>query len=247
MAVLDDIKENIVNKIIEKQVKAQKPTVVIFDMDGTTVRHVNPAFLHALEAIDNLLHKIKRPFKRRRAIKDYSRNAATPRGLLVHRFIHRIRRKPVEQIVQPCPGIYSLIRYLKSQNIPVGLASNGLGKGYGHDILQKFDLAEYFDAEIFREDVEKSKPHPDGLMRCLRQLKPDFNADDVVWHIGDRGKDVTATIHANQLAECTFIPFAYGINAAIAILKNRISNENIIVTYTDFLDYTKKLFERKDA
>ena len=102
-----------------------KPTIVIFDMDGTTVRHVNPALLHALEFIDNVLYRLASPFKRRRSIKDYSRNEATPRGLLVHRILHKFRRKSVEQIVQPCPGIYNLLKYFKEQNIPIGLASNG--------------------------------------------------------------------------------------------------------------------------
>ena len=225
--------------------KMKKPTVVIFDMDGTSVRHVNPAFLHFLEMLDNGLYRIKSPFRRKRPIKDYSRDPAKARGLLVHRILHKFRRKPVEQIVQPCPGIFNLLNFFKEQNIPIGLASNGLGKGYGHDILEKFGLDEFFDAEIFREDVEKSKPHPDGLMRCLRQLKPDFNEDDIVWHIGDRAKDITATLHANQIAKCEFVPYAYGINAAIAIIKARISNENIIITYPDFLETVKKVFAKK--
>ena len=37
----------------------QKPTVIIFDMDGTTVRHVNPAFLSALEFLDNSIEIIE--------------------------------------------------------------------------------------------------------------------------------------------------------------------------------------------
>ena len=225
-----------------KKVKIKKPTIVIFDMDGTTVRHVNPAFLHFLEMLDNLLYKLKRPFRRKRKLTDYSRDPARPRGLLVHRMLHKFRRKSVDQIVQPCPGIFSLLKFFRSQNIPIGLASNGLGKGYGHDILEKFDLADYFNCEIFREDVEKSKPHPDGLMRCLRQLKPDFNENDVVWHIGDRAKDVKATLNADKIAECQFVPFAYGINAAIAILQTKVSNEHIIITYPDFLEYSKDVF-----
>ena len=40
--------------------KMKKPTVVIFDMDGTSVRHVNPAFLHFLEMLDNGLYRRER-------------------------------------------------------------------------------------------------------------------------------------------------------------------------------------------
>lgn len=221
----------------------KKPTVVIFDMDGTTVRHVNPAFLGFLEMLDNLIHKLSKPFKKTRQLKDYSRNPAHPRGLLVHRAIHKLRPKDVGQIVQPCPGIYDLLKYLKSQNIPVALASNGLGKGYGHEILKTFHLSDFFDAEIFREDVQKSKPHPDGIMRALRAVKPDFNENDIVWHIGDRAKDITATLAANQLTNCHITPFSYGIKAAISILKNNIGNNHIIMNYPEFLSRIRKDFE----
>ena len=217
----------------------QKPAIVIFDMDGTTVRHVRPVFLHALEVLDNALYKLSSLLKhllgRTRPLKDYSHDPTVPRGLLVHRVLHKLRRKPVEQIVQPCPGIYDLLAFLKAQGIPLALASNGLGKGYGHDILEKFNLADYFDVELFAEDVAKSKPHPDGILRTLRALKPDLGADDIVWHIGDRAKDVRATIAADALSECKIIPFSYGLNAALAILKSNVGNQNIIMNYAEFL------------
>lgn len=220
-----------------------KPTVVIFDMDGTTVRHVNPLFLSTLEMLDNVLHKTTNLFKKNRAIKDYSHHPAAPRGLLVHRVLHKLRRKDVEQIVQPCPGIYDLLKFLRAQNIPLALASNGLGKGYGDDVLEKFGLAEYFDIEIFREDVQKSKPHPDGILRALRRLKPDFTEDDIVWHIGDRAKDITAAIAADKMTTCKIIPFSYGLNAAILILKNNMGTNRIIMNYPDFLSKLEKQFQ----
>lgn len=221
----------------------KKPSIIIFDMDGTTVRHINPIFLSALELLDNIIHKITRIFKRKKPLKDYSHHPAAPRGLLVHRALHKLRRKPVEQIVQPCPGIYDLLDFLKSQNIPLALASNGLGKGYGDDILKKFSLDDYFDVTIFREDIQKSKPHPDGILRALREIKPDFNEDDIVWHIGDRAKDITAALAANKLTTCKIIPFSYGLNAAVTIFKNKIGNNHIILNYPDFLEHLQNGFE----
>ena len=40
-----------------------KPTIVIFDMDGTTVRHLNPVVLHILEWFDDAGFAIGRFFK----------------------------------------------------------------------------------------------------------------------------------------------------------------------------------------
>ncbi len=226
-----------------------KPDYVIFDMDGTTVRHVNPVMLGILEAIDNLLYKITSLFKRKKKITDFSNNPAKPRGLLVHRVLHKLRRREVDQIVQPCPGIYLLLNLFKRHNIPMAIASNGLGKGYGHDILESFDLADYFEVELFREDIQKSKPHPDAILRALRLLKNPPTAGQVVWFIGDRHTDMTAVIEADKLSTCKIIPFSYGINAAMALLKNNINAEHIILSYADFYTNIYDLFnepEEKD-
>jgi phosphoglycolate phosphatase len=220
----------------------ERPQYVIFDMDGTTVRHVNPLLLSALEWLDNMIYAVMRIFKRRKKVVDVSRHPVAPRGLLVHRALHKFRRKSVDKIVQPCPGIYTLLDYLQSQNICLALASNSLGKGYGHDILEKFDLAKYFEVELFAEDVQKSKPHPDGILRVLNSLENQPKPNDIVWHIGDRRKDVKATLAADKLSDCHIIPFAYGIDATIEILKNKIGNDHIIVSYLDFQQTLRELF-----
>jgi phosphoglycolate phosphatase len=220
----------------------KKPTIVLFDMDGTTVRHVNPLFLSILEALDNVIYAISRMLFHRRQIVDMSTDPAVPRGLLVHRALHKMRRKPVDQIVQPCPGIFLLLNLFKDNNIPMGVVSNSLGKGYGHDILKKFKLAPYYDAKIFREDIHRSKPHPDPILRGLRAIKEEPSATDVIWYIGDRHKDIVAAIEANKLMDCEIVPFSYGLNAAIAVLKHNIGNDHIIMNYPDFYSSIKPLF-----
>lgn len=227
--------------------KIQKPDYVIFDMDGTTVRHVNPAMLGALEAIDNIIYKVTSLFKRQKEITDFSENPAKPRGLLVHRVMHKLRRREVDQIVQPCPGIFLLLNLFQRNNIPMAIASNGLGKGYGHDILKSFDLADYFEVELFREDIEKSKPHPDAILRALRNLETPPQAGDVVWFIGDRHTDMTAGIEADKLSDYKVVPFAYGVNAAVVLLKHKMKTEQIIVSYPDFYTNVAKLFNGSDA
>ena len=203
-------------------------------MDGTTVRHVNPVFLSILEFIDNTLYGISRLLSRQKEITDLSEDPATPRGLLVHRALHKMRRKPVDQIVQPCPGVFLLLNLFRAHDISLGVVSNSLGKGYGHDILEKFRLDHYFKAQIFREDIQKSKPHPDPILRALRAIKEDPTAEDVIWYIGDRHKDVVAALEADKLSDCKIVPFSYGLNAAMAVLKHNVGTENIIVSYPDF-------------
>ena len=214
-------------------------------MDGTTVRHVNPVFLGMLETIDNAIHKIGGFIFGQKEIVDFSHAPAAPRGLLVHKMLHKFRRKPVDKIVQPCPGVFLLLNLFKENNIPIGIVSNSLGKGYGHDVLKTFSLEQYYDIEVFREDIIKSKPHPDPILRGLRGIKENPTKDDIVWYFGDRHKDVVATLEANKLTECKIVPFAYGLNSAIAILKFNVGNDHIIMSYPDFFRRIKGMFENQ--
>ncbi|MGB4106349.1 MAG: HAD hydrolase-like protein [Alphaproteobacteria bacterium] len=219
-----------------------KPTIVLFDMDGTSVRHINPIFLHALEWLDDTAFKARKLLNKILPRKSYNLDVTdlAPRKipkLLVHRAIHKVRRKPVEQIVEPCPGIYYVLELLKRHNIPMALASNGLGKGYGHDILEKFDLEKYFRATVFREDIKKSKPHPEPILLTLQKMNITLSADDVIWYIGDRHKDVIAVLAAQAHLPCLIVPIAYGFNAAVAVIEKNIGPDRILMSYLDI--YTK--------
>ncbi len=226
-----------------------KPTIVIFDMDGTSVRHINPRLLGVLEWLDDLAFscsklvyrlmgkdKTQLPKKKRRA----------PR-LLVHRAIHHLRRKEVDQIVEPCPGIYQVLNFLRDHRIPLAVASNGLGKGYGHDVLKTFHLDTYFSASVFREDIRHAKPNPEGLLLTIQRMNIKLSADDMIWYIGDRHKDVTAALAAAKHLPCKIIPIAYGLNAAVAILDKGLSPEQIVMSYPDMLERLKTLLGKPVA
>lgn len=219
----------------------QKPTIVILDMDGTTVRHINPWVLPVLERLDDAYYILARFFGwffRRRAKDPFLPPAGqfAPRKkkrLLVHRALHKVRRKSVDQIVEPCPGIYDVLDFLRAHDIPMALISNGLGKGYGHDIMVKFELEKYFGATVFREEVSKSKPSPEALMLALKRLNVTPGAGDILWYIGDRHKDVIAAQMLGDHFPGAVQPIAYGMNAAVTIIKKGYSPENIIMSYYD--------------
>ena len=164
--------------------------------------------------------------------------------LLVHRAMHRLRRKDVEQIVEPCPGIYDVLDYLQDNKITMGIISNGLGKGYGHDVLQKFDLARYFEVQIFREDITRAKPWPDPILTALDRMKKKPSDKDVIWYIGDRGKDVKAALAAELYLPCDIQPVAYNLNAAMAVLEHNIGPDHIIMAWPDLLTKLQQLFTK---
>lgn len=209
----------------------KRPTLVIFDMDNTTVRHLDPRLLHTLERLDDVMVWVSAHVRKDKNVPD-TISHDRPR-LTVRRALHRMQRKPIEQIVEPCPGVIEILERLKELGIPRAVVSNGLGKGYGHDILEKFDLSQYFPVQIFREDFGQSKPHPEPLLKALEALKFNPQPDDVIWCIGDRRKDVTAAIRLQKLLPCTVQPLSYGLQAAIAILENHLPTEHILTSYRD--------------
>ena len=236
----------------------EKPTIMIFDMDGTAVRHINPRLLHLLEFLDGICYKLSKLFAwlfkrgaKGRIVPEWhdpewiNPTKKKPR-LLVHRAIHKVRRKPVEQIVQPCPGLYDVLDLLTEHNIPIGLVSNGLGKGYGHDILKKFDLNHYFKATVFREDLKNSKPNPEPVLLALKRMEIEPKEDDVIWFLGDRHKDVVTALAADKLVKGHVMPIAVALSASVGIIENNIGSDHIIMSFHDMYDQLRPMFE-KDA
>lgn len=230
-----------------------KPTIVIFDMDGTTVRHLNPRLLGLMERMDDAAFKLGQLWRwvfERKAQGplllehdgDPERPIRKAKSIIVHRAIHKLRRKPVEMLVEPCPGIYAVLEFLKDNAIPTALVSNGLGKGYGEDILEKFALKDYFTVTVFREDILKSKPDPESLLLALQQVKPALEPTDVVWFIGDRHKDILAAQATAAQVPCKIVPIAYGMNAAVAVIKLGYTPDHIIMNYRDILALLKQVF-----
>ena len=225
------------------------PTIVIFDMDGTTVRHLNPKLLGLMEWLDDTAFKVSRVwnwlFERRAKgpimLPPPDEPVKPAKSIIVHKAIHKLRRKDIDLLVEPCPGIYSVLAFLKKREVPMSLVSNGLGKGYGDDIVHKFGLDEYFPVTIFREDIRKSKPNPEPLLLALREMGITPTTDDVLWYIGDRHKDVIAAQNADKELPCTVVPVAYALNAAAAIVEKGYPPEHIIMSYRDIYTVLNRL------
>lgn len=212
-------------------------------MDGTVVRHVNPRLLHVLEFLDDTHFRLSRFMGRLLGRGDKnvyktidSYKARKKPKLIVHRAMHKVRRKSVEKIVEPCEGIYAVLDILSTNNVALCLVSNGLGKGYGHDILKKFGLDRYFHVSVFREDLSHSKPNPESILLALKDLRREITREDIVWYIGDRHKDISAALAAQPHTPCRIFPVAYGLHAALAALDKNLTAEHIYMSYYDMYE-----------
>lgn len=225
-----------------------RPTLVILDMDGTTVRHLNPYVLNALEIADDAIFRTRTYLTclgKKLGLSTQLRTRRSTRRprLLVHRTLHKLRRKSVDQIVVPCPGIIDMFELFSAHNIPLGLISNGLGAGYGHDILEKFDLDKFFTATVFREDIHRAKPNPEPILEILKRMKPDLTAADTIWYIGDRAKDVVVALSSRALVPAQIIPIGYGLHAAPMLLQNNFNTDHLVLSYEDWYETVENILK----
>lgn len=223
------------------------PTIVLFDLDGTLVHHVNPRVLQTLEFLDDCSHRAARLVARFRLMRRQCVTSPrkTPK-LLVHRAIHRVRRKSVEEMLLPCETLRTVLERLRANGVLLAVVSNGLGRGYGHDVLDAFDLKKYFSACIFREDVGRGKPWPDSILAALGGLGRDLRTRDVIWYVGDQRKDIDAAMAASASLARPIVPVALGPRAAMRAVDGDCPDLQIAWSAHELDRLTGELFRAKE-
>lgn len=108
-------------------------------------------------------------------------------------------------------GIEDIISKL-SDKVKLAILTNNKNT-YAEEVLEKFDLKEYFDVIIGFNEVEKVKPSPEGIFKILEKwnLKP-----SEALFIGD----MTTDILAGKAAQVKTICLASGLAPKEALLAN---------------------------
>ena len=110
-------------------------------------------------------------------------------------FAHAAREWPriLSQHGKPFPGLAATLDELKSRGLALGIVS-----GARPEVLELLhDVLDRFDAIVLGADVARRKPHPEGLLKCLRQLGLD--ASQAVY-VGDTPIDIQASRAAGMRA-----------------------------------------------
>lgn len=87
---------------------------------------------------------------------------------------------------------YDTLESLKAKRLKIGLVTNDGVKAASY-ALSKFNLSRFFDVVITRDDVERLKPKPDGILRALSLLG--VPRSDALF-IGDSSIDIVAAKEA---------------------------------------------------
>ncbi len=119
-------------------------------------------------------------------------------GVWQRRYRERVER------VGLFPGVMDLLRTLEAAGLGLGVVSAADRERLGND-LRRFGLQGRFGAVVAFEDATWKKPHPDGLLRALRELgrRPEEAA-----YVGDRPEDVLMGRRAGT--RTIAVPSAYG-------------------------------------
>ncbi|MCK4380183.1 MAG: HAD-IA family hydrolase, partial [Candidatus Lokiarchaeota archaeon] len=120
-------------------------------------------------------------------------------------------------------GIDDLISKL-AKNVKLAILTNNKSQ-YAEEVLEKFNLSNYFSTIVGFNDVSEVKPNPEGILKILDKwnLKP----EDAIF-IGD----MTTDIEAGKAANVTMICVASGLAQKETLKKHQ---PNILVDNTEQL------------
>lgn len=142
-------------------------------------------------------------------------------------------RKVRDELTKSYEGIESMLVQLKSMGIKTGVVSNKGRDGIDHGI-EMFKMHDLIDVTISKDDVEKTKPDPEGIFKALEQLGASGEAVNETVFIGDSGHD----IETGKRAGCKTILVGWTLISRETLLP--LNPDCIAETPLEILEYIKE-------
>jgi HAD superfamily hydrolase (TIGR01549 family) len=127
----------------------------------------------------------------------------------------------VSHLVQPFPGVHDTLQFLIDQNMQLVLVSNHSWSQNGWEIVELYNLKEYFTKVVFSADVGYKKPSSE-IFEVMNQAFPDLDANEIL-HVGD---DIQADV---------FGALKYGLKAIWIKNTKYLDLETIIHDHPNYL------------
>jgi phosphoglycolate phosphatase/pyrophosphatase PpaX len=128
-------------------------------------------------------------------IKDMTRSLPGPVQTKAVSDYYECYRKQVSVKGLVFPGITELLRKIRDSGRPLALFT-GVEKKMMEYTLNPFKLAEFFEVRITADDIQKSKPDPEGILLALSRIKADAKES---MYVGDSPADMAAGRQAGVL------------------------------------------------
>ena len=170
---------------------------IIFDVDGTLASSVEFFYEIALEVLQlanippvprDTVYALMRGGDESPLQKLFPADHPNPEGTIKEitdsRMEEWLRRYHEE--TQAVPGSIEVLHDLHQKGFQLGIATSS---GRALPFLDTWGVRHLFHGIIGREDVERRKPHPEPVFKCLEQLH--LNSQDALY-IGDSPIDIQA-------------------------------------------------------
>lgn len=134
------------------------------------------------------------------------------------------------------PGIPETLRTLKDMNLKIGLCTISGDKATSY-VLERFNIAQFFDVVVTRESVSAVKPHPAHLEAALDALNvlPQEAA-----LVGDSVKDMACANHLKVLA--------VGVTTGLSSMKKLTSfGAHYVISSANEIPIVVEQFNRKNV
>lgn len=153
---------------------------VIFDLDGTLVNSI-PHYLRIHKSVlkEGINYELTNDYFFKHCngrsayefyaeiLKEEGHPASTIRKLKIldKKYLkHEVRHK-----VSTFPHVKKTLKELQKRNIKLAVATSST-RDYAKTVLEKNNIADYFQTIISRDDVTKTKPNPDIFLLARRNL-----------------------------------------------------------------------------
>src|SRR3989344_6085084 len=203
---------------------------IVFDVDGTlldTREFIIAAFEHSLRGNGHVVptrQRIVEAATGRTLDECYPLLAPNGDAILL-RDMHREFQMKRFDLVTAYAGLHDVLTVLRERGLLLGICS---ARGVTvHSTLEHVQALAYFDAIVDSSDVQKHKPHPEGVLKILMLLnvKP---GDSVM--VGD----TTSDIAAGKAAGCAqTIAITHGLGTRESLEKS--GADHIVTSLPDIL------------
>ncbi len=170
------------------------PEAVLFDWDGTLVDTMSMIYRANVAALRGYGIEMSREWFREHYTPDWRRSyleLGIPERLwdeMAGRWAAEMSRMRPRAL----PWARGALRRLRARGIRVGLVTAST-RGVVEPSIARLNLGGVFEAALYSDDVARSKPHPEALLRALEELGV---APSATVYVGDTPVDLEMTLAA---------------------------------------------------
>lgn len=167
-------------------------TLFLFDFDGTIMdtepailasfRHLFETYRSSDEFTPQLQVEVLGPSLQTEIPKLFPQEDP---NILIPEYIE-YQKTQARRLIHPFDGAKELLMYLRKNQVPVGIFTTRLHESLV-EILAEQGMLDLFSVLIGRDDVQKEKPHPEGIFKAMH-----MSQSDACVYTGDSAMDIGA-------------------------------------------------------